>query len=88
MSRFYRIYRIHELLRNATKPVPMRKFMEELETRRSAETSDKLTRTQSIGTRTAEKLRTVHCQQLVHYLELPTYRSPMILLNGNGDVHG
>ncbi|ERP96326.1 hypothetical protein Q666_04815 [Marinobacter sp. ES-1] len=40
MSRFYRIYRIHELLRNATKPVPMRKFMEDLEASRNTITRD------------------------------------------------
>lgn len=40
MSRFYRIYKIHELLRSASKPVPMRRFMEELETSRNTVTRD------------------------------------------------
>lgn len=40
MSRFYRIYRIHELLRSAKKPVPMRRFMEELEASRNTITRD------------------------------------------------
>jgi len=40
MSRFRRIYRIHELLRNASKPVPMRRLMAELETSRNTITRD------------------------------------------------
>ncbi len=40
MSRFDRIYRIHELLRNARHPVPMRTFMEELEASRNTITRD------------------------------------------------
>lgn len=40
MSRFDRIYRIHELLRSARRPVPMRVFMEELEASRNTITRD------------------------------------------------
>lgn len=40
MSRFDRIYRIHELLRNARYPVPMRTFMGELEASRNTITRD------------------------------------------------
>lgn len=35
MSRFDRIYKIHDLLRNARLPVPMRVFMAELEASRN-----------------------------------------------------
>lgn len=40
MNRMERIYRIHELLRAARHPVPMRRFMEELETSRNTITRD------------------------------------------------
>jgi len=40
VSRFDRIYRIHELLCNARHPVPMRVFTEELETSRNTITRD------------------------------------------------
>lgn len=40
MSRFDRIYKIHELLRSAHKPVPMRVFMEALEASRNTITRD------------------------------------------------
>ena len=40
MSRFDRIYRIHELLCSARHPVPMRVFTEELETSRNTITRD------------------------------------------------
>lgn len=40
MSRFDRIYRIHDLLRNARQPVPMRRFVEELESSRNTITRD------------------------------------------------
>lgn len=40
MSRFNRIYKIHDLLRNAHHPVPMRVFMEELEASRNTITRD------------------------------------------------
>lgn len=40
MSRFDRIYKIHEILRSARQPVPMRAFMEELETTRNTVTRD------------------------------------------------
>lgn len=40
MSRFSRIYKIHDLLRSARHPVPMRVFMEELEASRNTITRD------------------------------------------------
>jgi len=40
VSRFDRIYKIHELLKNARKPVPMRVFTETLETSRNTVTRD------------------------------------------------
>ncbi|HET8802570.1 MAG TPA: YafY family protein [Marinobacter sp.] len=40
MTRFDRIYKIHDLLRNARHPVPMRVFMEELEASRNTITRD------------------------------------------------
>lgn len=40
MSRFDRIYKIHDLLRNARHPVPMRVFMEALEASRNTITRD------------------------------------------------
>lgn len=40
MNRMERIYRIHELLRVARHPVPMRRFMEELEASRNTVTRD------------------------------------------------
>lgn len=40
MSRFNRIYKIHDLLRNARCPVPMRTFMDELEASRNTITRD------------------------------------------------
>lgn len=40
MSRFDRIYKIHDLLRNARHPVPMRVFMDELEASRNTITRD------------------------------------------------
>lgn len=40
MSRFDRIYRIHEILQNARYPVPMRTLMEELEASRNTITRD------------------------------------------------
>lgn len=40
MSRFDRIYKIHDLLRNARRPVPMRTFMDELEASRNTITRD------------------------------------------------
>jgi len=40
VSRFYRIYKIHGLLRNARQPVPMRVFVEELESSRNTITRD------------------------------------------------
>lgn len=40
MNRMERIYRIHELLRGARHPVPMRRFIEELETSRNTITRD------------------------------------------------
>ncbi|WP_303287922.1 YafY family protein [Marinobacter sp. SS8-8] len=40
MSRFDRIYRIHDLLRNARHPVPMRVFMDALEASRNTITRD------------------------------------------------
>ncbi len=40
MSRFDRIYKIHDLLRNARRPVPMRIFMDELEASRNTITRD------------------------------------------------
>lgn len=40
MTRLERIYRIHELLRGARRPVPMRRFREELETSRNTITRD------------------------------------------------
>lgn len=40
MSRIDRIYRIHEILRSASRPVPMRRFMEELEASRNTVTRD------------------------------------------------
>lgn len=40
MSRFDRVYRIHELLRSARHPVPMRVFMAELEASRNTITRD------------------------------------------------
>lgn len=40
MGRFDRVYRIHELLRSATRPVPMRRFLEELEASRNTVTRD------------------------------------------------
>ncbi|PSF10600.1 transcriptional regulator [Marinobacter fuscus] len=40
MSRFDRIYKIHDLLRNARHPVPMRTFMDELEASRNTVTRD------------------------------------------------
>ncbi|MDX1755914.1 MAG: WYL domain-containing protein [Marinobacter sp.] len=40
MSRFNRIYRIHDILRSARTPVPMRRFTEELETSRNTITRD------------------------------------------------
>lgn len=40
MSRFDRIYKIHDLLRNASRPVPMRRFQEELEVSRNTITRD------------------------------------------------
>lgn len=40
MSRFDRIYRIHDLLRGARHPVPMRRFMEQLEASRNTVTRD------------------------------------------------
>ena len=40
MNRFDRIYRIHDLLRSARHPIPMRTFMDELETSRNTITRD------------------------------------------------
>ena len=40
MGRFDRIYKIHDLLRNARKPVPMRVFTETLEASRNTVTRD------------------------------------------------
>ncbi|MBE0486944.1 hypothetical protein [Marinobacter sp.] len=50
MSRFYRIYRSHELLRSASKPVPMRKFMGKPETSRNTITRDFEYLRDSLGT--------------------------------------
>ena len=40
MSRIDRIYRIHDLLRNARRPVPMERFVRELEASRNTVTRD------------------------------------------------
>lgn len=40
MNRFDRIYKIHEMLRSAGRPVPMRKFMDVLESSRNSVTRD------------------------------------------------
>ena len=38
MSRLNRIYKIHDILRNATRPVPMRRIQQELEATRNTVT--------------------------------------------------